>query len=115
LLFLYKLIYTLILMENNIKGYLYELQIRDYIINELNKQAYLWSDTPETILIDCGIIGSHNENRIRRKEHKENPLQDTGIDIIQIENENIVSFVQCKNGYKKGLTMADLAGFIINL
>jgi len=29
---------------NNIKGYNYEIQIRDYIINTLNKEAYLWSE-----------------------------------------------------------------------
>ena len=92
------------------KGLLYEIQIRDYIINKLCKPAYLWNDTPETILIQNNIIGSHNINRIKRKENKLNPLQDTGIDIIQLEQNNC-SLVQCKNGYKKGLTMGDLAGF----
>ncbi len=99
-------------MDNNIKGLLYEKQIRDYIRNTLNKKAYLWVDTPETLLINCGIIGSHNEARIKRKENRGNPLQDTGIDIIQEENENFVSLVQCKNGYKGGVTMNDLAGFM---
>ena len=54
-------------MNNNIKGYLYEVQIRDYIINELNKQAFLWSETPETLLLEHKIIGSHNEARLKRK------------------------------------------------
>jgi superfamily II DNA or RNA helicase len=94
------------------KGYLYEVQIRDYIINSLNKPAYLWSDTPETILIDCGIIKSHNHNRKFRKENKINPVMDTGIDVIQVDDETICSFVQCKNGYKKGLRVEDLAGFM---
>jgi hypothetical protein len=58
-------------MNNNEKGYLYEVQIRDYIINTLNKPAYLW---PETILINCGIIKSHNHNR---KEYKINLVMDT--------------------------------------
>ena len=97
-------------MENQIKGYLYEIQIRDYIINCLKNPAYLWNDTPETILIQNNIIGSHNINRLKRKENKLNPLQDTGIDIIQLE-ENNCSLVQCKNGYTKGLKMEDLAGF----
>ena len=97
-------------MNNQDKGYLYEIQIRDYIINELKNPAYLWNDTPETILLQHNIIGSHNINRLRRIENKINPLQDTGIDIIQIENDNC-SLVQCKNGYKKGLRMEDLAGF----
>jgi predicted helicase len=96
-------------MNNNDKGYLYEIQIRDYIISQ-NKMAYLWSHTPENILIEHNIIGSHNEARLKRKENRINNLIDTGIDIIQIDN-NILSLVQCKNGYKKGLTMNDLAGF----
>jgi superfamily II DNA or RNA helicase len=98
--------------QNQLKGYQYEIQIRDYIINKLNKKAYLWSDCPETLLINSGIIGNHNENRIKRIEKKENSLIDTGIDIIQEENENLCTIIQCKNGYKKGLTMNDLAGFI---
>jgi len=96
---------------NNNKGYLYEIQIRDYIINNLGKMAYLWSHTPENILIEHNIIGSHNEARLKRKENKLNGLIDTGIDIIQID-EDKCSLVQCKNGYKKGLTMNDLAGFM---
>ena len=97
---------------NKQKGDAYELQIKSYIINELNKKAYLWHETPETILINCGIIGSHNEHRLRRISNKENSLIDTGIDIIQIENNNTCSLVQCKNGYKSGLTFNDLSGFM---
>jgi len=99
---------------NQIKGYNYEVQIRDYIINELGKPAYLWSDTPENILINVGIIKSHNQNRLIRKDSKENLLKDTGIDIIQVDcNTNLnCSLVQCKNGYKKGVTMNDLSGFM---
>lgn len=70
---------------NKIKGDNYEIQIRNYIINTLGKPAYLWHHTPETILINNGIIGSHNDHRLKRKDNKENSLQDTGIDIIQIE------------------------------
>ena len=100
--------------ENQIKGYNYEIQIRDYIRKLLNKEAYLWSDTPETILIKNGIIGSHNINRLKRKENKENNIRDTGIDIIQIDDNEtkLCSLIQCKNGYTKGLTMNDLAGFM---
>jgi superfamily II DNA or RNA helicase len=97
---------------NQEKGYNYEIQIRDYIINKLNKPAYLWSDTPETILINCGIIGSHNQHRLTRINIKENSLQDTGIDIIQVDSNTESSLVQCKNGYKTGLTINDLAGFM---
>ena len=99
-------------MDNYTKGYQYEKQVKNYIINHLHKEAYLWSETPETILIENSIIGSHNDLRLKRKEDKLNPLRDTGIDIIQLDNENNkISFVQCKNGYSKGLRMDDLAGF----
>ena len=99
-------------MNNHIKGIEYEIQTRDYIINSLNKNAYLWEDTPETILINAGIIGSHNINRLIRKDKKENPLMDTGIDIIQVNEDNMISLIQCKNGYKSGITMHDLSGFM---
>jgi hypothetical protein len=36
---------------NKQKGDIYEIYIRDHIINDLNKQAFLWSHTPEIILI----------------------------------------------------------------
>ena len=99
-------------MDNYTKGYQYEKQVKNYLINHLHKEAYLWYETPETILIEGSIIGSHNDLRLKRKENKLNPLRDTGIDIIQIDNENNkISFIQCKNGYSKGLRMEDLAGF----
>ena len=56
--------YILFIMENNIKGYLYEELIKNYIINDLDKQAYLWSFTPENILIknkEVDIILESNE------------------------------------------------------
>jgi superfamily II DNA or RNA helicase len=100
-------------MDNIIKGTLYEKQILNYIINNLDKNAYLWSDCPENILIKNNILGSHNDIRIRRKDIKENNLIDTGIDIIQIDDENNnCSIIQCKNGYKTGITMQHLAGFM---
>ena len=95
-------------MDNIIKGYNYELYIKFYIINNLNKLAYLWSEVPENILINNNIIGSHNQHRLNRK----NKLIDTGVDIIQLEDNYICSLVQCKNGYNKGITMENLAGFM---
>jgi superfamily II DNA or RNA helicase len=100
-------------MNNKNKGDLYEIQIKNYIINELNKPAYLWHQTPETILIENGIVGSHNQHRLNRKLIKENKLQDTGIDIIQVDEDNSCSLIQCKNGYKNGLTYSDLTGFAL--
>ena len=75
-------------MNNYEKGYKYEKEIKNYIINDLKKNAYLWSETPETILIENGIIGTHNDLRLKRKEDKLNPLRDTGIDIIQIDEQD---------------------------
>ncbi len=42
-------------MDLQTKGLLYEIQIRDHIINKLNKPAYLWSETPETLLLEHNI------------------------------------------------------------
>ncbi len=98
---------------NKIRGDAYEIETIDYIINILNKPAYKWDECPESILIKNGIIGSHNQNRLNRKNDKENPLPDTGVDVIQIEDDDdTCSLVQCKNGYKNGITMKDLAGFM---
>lgn len=96
-------------MANKVKGYDYEIQVRDFIIQN-NSNAFLWNQTPEKILINAGIIGSHNENRLKRKEKKENPLMDTGIDIIEVCKKELI-LIQCKNGYKNGVTLNDLVGF----
>jgi len=82
----------------------YEIYIRDYIRNNLGYEAYLWKDTPELLLLKYKIIGTHEENRLRRKGG------DTGVDIIQIDSN--ISFIQCKCGYKDGLRMKDLSGFM---
>ena len=95
---------------NKLKGDAYELQIKNYIINELNNKAYLWTETPENILIEFGIIGSHNQHRLNRIDN--NSLIDTGIDIIQIDEQNKCILVQCKNGYSNGITINNLAGFM---
>ena len=103
---------------NKEKGDKYEVQTRNHIINVENKRAYLWHHAPETLLIKNGIIGSHNIHRLKRKDNKLNSLLDTGIDIIIDNNENVdeydipCSIVQCKNGYKGGITMEHLSGFM---
>ena len=97
------------------KGYKYEVFVKNHIINNLNKEAYLWKDIPEKILIDCKLIHSHNENRLKRKEKlNNNPLIDVGIDILQKDEDNF-TFVQCKNGYGTGLRIEDLAGFYMQM
>ncbi|AYV77051.1 MAG: hypothetical protein Barrevirus9_20 [Barrevirus sp.] len=91
----------------------YEIQIRDYIINTLNKPAYLLSDAPETILINCGIIASHNENRLNRINKKKDPLLFyNGIDIIQVEDDNTCSIVHCDTPFKRDVNVNGLAKFM---
>lgn len=97
---------------NNIKkGFEYEVQIRDHIINNIGDVAYLWQDVPELVLIKYGFINNHNDARLNRISGK-NPLRDNGIDIIQIDNNGNCYAVQCKNGYgKNGVCLEDLGGF----
>ena len=82
------------MMQN--KGYEYEKFVRMYMMKLINKPVYLWQDAPTPLLISLGIVASHNEHRLKRQSQKENPLIDTGIDIVA---ENIIA--QCKNGYIK--------------
>jgi hypothetical protein len=37
---------------------------------------------------------------------------DTGIGIIKVNEDETVSLIQCKNGYKNGFTIHDLSGFL---
>jgi predicted helicase len=85
-------------------------RIKSHIIQTLGKQAYLWHETPETLLINQGIIGCHNDGREIRLDR--NPHRDTGIDIIQVDADGTCSLVQCKNGYKAGLTLTDVGSFL---
>ena len=63
-----------IIMNNQDKGILYERQVKQFIINNTNYNAYLWNECPENILIDNKLISSHNHNRIIRKDIKEGNL-----------------------------------------
>lgn len=81
------------------KGYEYEKFVRTHMTSCLNRPVYLWKDVPTPLLINLGIIDSHNAHRLKRKEQKENPLINTGIDIVADQ-----TIVQCKNGYSKGIT-----------
>ena len=54
--------------ENQIKGAAYERQIVKLI--RQTRPAYLWKYTPEGILIQNGMISSHNSNRLNRKNNK---------------------------------------------
>lgn len=77
-------------MNNQEKGLLYEKYVRNFIIQQLGKNAYLWNECPENILIAYNLIHSHNDMRLLRKDVKEGHLhnhKDIGIDIVQIEND----------------------------
>ena len=99
-------------MNNQEKGLLYEKYVKNFIIQQLGKNAYLWNECPENILIANNLIHSHNDMRLIRKDIKEGHLhshKDIGIDIIQIDNDKC-SIVQCKNGYNNGLCIDDISG-----
>ena len=56
---------------NHQKGLAYEIQIRDHILK--NNQCYLWSDCPETLLLEHKIINSHNDiNNKKPSTHDKN-------------------------------------------
>ena len=95
---------------NKIKGDAYEKYVQKYIIEKLDKPAYLWSDIPDEILIDAKLISSNNHHRLKRKSIKINNIIDTGVDILQYNNDKTYTLVQCKNGYNKGIKMHDLTG-----
>ena len=102
-------------MNNQEKGLLYEKYIKDFIIQKIGKNAYLWNECPENILIDNALVDSHNDMRLIRKDIKEGYLhthKDIGIDIIQLDN-NRCSIVQCKNGYSNGLCVDDISGIMM--
>jgi hypothetical protein len=68
---------------NKIKGDLYEIYVRNHIINDLNKPAYLWSDIPDELLIKAGIYHSNNHHRLIRKSNKINGIVDSGITLYK--------------------------------
>jgi len=103
-------------MDNLQKGFFYELYVKNFILLKLNKNAYLWNECPENILIENKLVHSHNDMRLIRKNIKDGFLhnhKDIGIDIIQINDDNNISLVQCKNGYSNGLCVKDIAGIMM--
>jgi len=102
-------------MNNQDKGLLYEKYVKNFIIQQLGKNAYLWNECPENILIANNLIHSHNDMRLLRKDVKEGYLhnhKDIGIDIVQLHNDEC-SIVQCKNGYNNGLCVDDISGIMM--
>ena len=104
-------------MNNQEKGLRYERFVKAFIIQHLEKNAYLWNECPENILIQNNLIHSHNDMRLIRKDLKEGNLhnhKDIGIDIIQLDNDNNnCSIVQCKNGYKSGVSIENISGIML--
>ena len=100
-------------MDNKTRGDIYEIYINSYI-NSLNttKISYLWKDIPDVVLYKANLITCYNEHRLKRKSDKINPLQDVGIDIITVNNDETIIFVQCKN-YKEMVDVTCLAGFFM--
>ena len=106
-------------MNNHEKGKLYEKVINTHI-NTLptTSISFLWNDVPEQVLFDAGLMTDYNKHRLERKNKNVNidpndpinSLKDIGIDIIQIDIDGHIIFVQCKN-YSNSLTIEDLAGF----
>ena len=104
-------------MNNKIKGDIYELYILNYIKDTSNDNVWLWSHIPGEHLIEARLINNLDELRYNRKnfiedkENNTNPLRDIGVDILRLSDNDIYTFVQCKNGYDKGIRIEDLAGF----
>ena len=102
-------------MNKQEKGLLYEKYVKDFIIQKIGKNSYLWNECPENILIENTLIDSHNDMRLIRKDIKEGYLhshKDIGIDIIQLDGDKC-SIVQCKNGYSNGLCVEDISGIMM--
>jgi superfamily II DNA or RNA helicase len=102
-------------MNNQEKGLLYEKYVKDFIIQKIGCNAYLWNECPENILIENNLVDSHNDMRLIRKYIKQgyqHSHKDIGIDIIQL-NGNKCSIVQCKNGYSNGLCVEDISGIMM--
>ena len=105
-------------MENVIKGYEYEVFIRNHIDKLDNvSDVWLWKNVPEQELFNAGLIIDYNnnrKNRLKSKNTNENIAQDIGLDIIQRNNNNEYIYVQCKN-YSRTLHTRHLAGFFMRM
>lgn len=93
----------------------YEKYVLEHIRNTTGNECWLWRDIPHKKLIKYGFITDLNKHRLARKietdeNFTDNPLMDTGIDIVQITDDNKIIGVQCKYGYKT-LCANNLNGF----
>jgi len=106
---------------NCIKGFQYE----KYVLNKLKdfyniKEAYLWKNVPDYLLIETGIILNNDLQTIKQKYNTNknyrnyNVLLDTGVDIICKLNNNNILLIQCK-AYNSIISQKHLSGFFRTL
>ena len=77
------------------KGDVYEQYILDYLYLENSKrQIWLWSNIPQDIMCDVGLIGNWNKSRLQRKSNRINKLPDVGCDIFMIDTDKYY-LIQC--------------------
>ncbi len=95
------------------KGDDYEKYILEYLYSEdSNRKIWLWSNIPEDVMCDVGLIGNWNEYRLQRKSNRINKLPDVGCDIFMIDTENHNHLIQCKYySMKNSVKIDDLAGW----
>jgi len=95
------------------KGDDYEKYILAYLYSEdSNRKIWLWSNIPEDVMCDVGLIGNWNEYRLQRKSNRINKLPDVGCDIFMIDTENHNHLIQCKYySMNKSVKIEDLAGW----
>ena len=88
-------------MDKLKNGYEYEIYILN-IIKTKYKSCYLWKDIPENI-VPCNF---YINNKI---------CDDIGCDIVGINHDNSIDYIQCKNysttGNDNTISIYDLAGF----
>jgi len=99
---------------NNIKGLAYEKYVYNYLYTIYDiKEAYLWKNVPEYLLIETGIILENDKKIKKRYSYRfsnHNILLDTGIDIICKLTDNTILLVQCK-AYSSIVSQRHLSGF----
>ena len=57
-------------MNNQEKGLIYERYVKDFIIQKIGKNAFLWNECPENILIENALVhsaGGHERLSIARR------------------------------------------------
>jgi predicted helicase len=108
-------------MASKIKGDEYETYIRDYLLSKDYvvknniQNVWLWKDIPLEMLHESGFVNDFNEERLKRKNKiNENPFQDTGVDILQLNNLQEFALIQCKN-YTGTIPMESFGGFFMHL